>query len=99
MSEKENVELTILKYLSYVTLRDAWAYAKTFLGFWLFFSVFVIGVSVFFEFGLTKTRSLWSVIPKPIWFVLVFAMDAWFIGGQENCFIFYGLGQRYSHVF
>lgn len=71
------------KYLPYVTIREGWAQTKV-----MFFAWFVLSsIAVIFigltDFGVESTESYWSLLPKPVWAVIGFAVFTWFVRGEE----------------
>ena len=80
MAKKEE---SPFKYLPYVTLREGWSQVKVAFLAWVVLSTIVILFGAFADFGVTKTKSYWSVLPIQVWGVLGFAAFSWMIRGEE----------------
>jgi len=71
------------KYLPYVTLREGWSQVKVAFLVWIILSAIVMAFVAFADFGVAKTESYWSILPKQVWGVLGFAAFSWLIRGEE----------------
>ena len=78
-----NKEDDLYKYLPYVTLREGWSEIKGYFFIWLGGSVLSIGLGLLFDFGASKIDIFWSILPKPVWYVLGFAAFSWLARGEE----------------
>ncbi len=80
------------KYLSYVTMREAWEVSKTYFWVWVFFSVFSVVIGGIFEVGADAVKNGTGIASDtfPQWFLgaAVFAGIAWFCKGEEIKFKF-----------
>ncbi|MFC5571608.1 hypothetical protein ACFPN1_16255 [Lysobacter yangpyeongensis] len=71
------------KYLPYVTFREGWAQAKVMFFVWIVLSAIAIAFIALTDFGVESTESYWSLLPKPVWAVIGFAVFTWVVRGEE----------------
>ena len=82
-------EPSFYAFLSYVTLREAWAETKTQFGVWLFLSIFFVVSGSLGVIGADAVHSwVGEDVPKWLWWVAVFCGMSWFMRGEEVKFQF-----------
>jgi len=89
---KTNTEESYYKYLSCVTLREAWDICKEFFGIWVFLSVLFVVLGGIFNVGIDIAESETGIDPNslPEWVFgcFLFSLCMWFGQGKEIKFKF-----------
>lgn len=84
----ENKDESIFQYLSYVTLREAWAQLKVSFVMWVVISAIIMALAAFFDFGAEETKSFWSEIPNAMWAFVGIGAFTWFLRGEKMVIVF-----------
>jgi hypothetical protein len=80
------------KYLSYVTMREAWEICKTFFWVWFLFSVFSVVLGGVFNVGIDIAKSETGIdsnsLPQWAWVAIIISGIMWFCKGKDVSFKF-----------
>jgi hypothetical protein len=71
------------KYLPYVTLREGWSRAKSMFFAWIVSSAIFMAFIAMTEFGVKSAEEYWSLLPKPVWAMIGFAVFSWILRDEE----------------
>lgn len=89
---KTDTEESYYKYLSYVTMSEAWEICKTSFGIWVFFSVFSVVIGGIFNAGIDIAKVVTGIdsnsLPQWVWSVIIISGIMWFYKGREIKFNF-----------
>jgi hypothetical protein len=89
---KTNTEESYYKYLSYVTMREAWKICKTSFRVWVLFSIFFVVLGGIFNVGIDIAKSETGIdsnsLPQWAWGAIIISAIMWFCKGEEIKFTF-----------
>ena len=71
------------KYLSSVTVKQAWGEAKFWLMVWLLVSTIVILINLASD-ATNVISEIWNIFPGQVWFVIGFTLFTWMLRGEEE---------------
>lgn len=77
-------EMSPFSYLSYVTLREAWDTVRSIFFAWIVLSAIIMVFIWLSERGAAATQPIWSALPKPIFYILGFAVFTWIVRGEAE---------------
>lgn len=83
MKDKD-IEESKFKYLSHVTLRQAWSVLKPSFFAWLMLTVLFLIIDIVTNYGENEVSEFWNILPKQAWFIIGFAFVSWVARGEEE---------------